>query len=101
MSAVLRPLAECLTDVVIDGAANTRAGPPFETHGAIEPAIKVASRFAVLDERVDREASESARLADVAVLPRLAFIGENLSIMRDALRVRGAGCAVNVDQPRV
>jgi hypothetical protein len=102
MSAILRPLAEVLTELPAGGEGDSdRAGAPFETYGAIAPAPSSAARWAVIDERLERAAAEAARLAADAQLPRMRFIAENLALMHAGIRRVSTGAGVGVARPRV
>jgi hypothetical protein len=97
MSAILRPVAEILTDFPVgDGCA----GAPFETYAPIAPAFSTAARWAVLDERLDRARAEAERLAGSGIA-RLPFIAENIGLMHAAIGKIAAGEEVGVARPRV
>lgn len=88
MSAVLRPLAEQLTQMPLDDPGSPmRAGPAFEmfTDIALSPAL--ANRLVILDERFATAADECDVLAAAAAgeadpLFRLRTIAESLRLLR-------------------
>jgi Ferritin-like len=94
MSAVVRPLAEKLTEIPLD-KDGARAGAPFETYSLVELGISATARFSVLDERVTREAEECKRLAGALDDKRLRFLSENLRFLQRQLRT----AAVRGDRP--
>jgi hypothetical protein len=97
MSAILRPVAEVLTGMPVDGGC---AGAPFEAYAPIAPASTTAARWAVLDERLDRARREAERLAATGI-GRLPFIAENIGLMQEAIGLIAAGQEVGVARPRV
>lgn len=102
MSAILRPIAEILTELPAGAtAARGCAGAPFEIYGPLELASTATARWAVLDERLERAAGEAARLARDRGVRRLRFIAENVALMRDAIERTAAGEEVGLARPRV
>jgi hypothetical protein len=97
MSAILRPVAEVLAGIPVEGGRC--AGAPFETYAPSAIASTPAARWAVLDERLDRAAAEAQRLGEGGI-ERMVFIGENVGLVRDAIGQIAAGGGVGVARPR-
>jgi hypothetical protein len=94
MSAIVRPLAETLTETPLDGASDARAGAPYETYFPVELGTSADARFAVLAERVAREAEECARLAgELRSAARLSFLADNLGLLGARLAEAAKGGA--------
>ena len=91
MSAIVRPLAETLTETPLSDGSDARAGAPYETYTLVELGTTAAARFAVLDERVVREAEECARLAAELDHARLRFLARNLSLLHGGLAAAAKG----------
>lgn len=101
MSAILRPLAEILVELPAGGAGATgRAGAPFEILAPLELPFSTPARFAILDERLERAAEHATGLAAGAGVPRMRFISENVTLMRDAVAAIAGGREVGVARPR-
>jgi hypothetical protein len=86
MSAILRPLAEVLTQLPIDGSGGLMAGPGFETYGLVELPSSEPARWAVLDDRLDRAAAECRRLSREPDLQRLVFLADNTNLLLSSVR---------------
>jgi hypothetical protein len=81
MSGVVRPLAEVLTCLPVDGEGSGRtAGPPFELYSDVRLATQVDNRWPILLERLGGIAARSAELSEHA--PRLGFLAQNLDWIR-------------------
>jgi Ferritin-like len=93
MSAIVRPLAEALTETPLDPADGARAGAPYETYAPVELGTNARARFAVLAERVTREAEECDRLAGALAKARLRFLAENLRLLGARLTEAAKGGA--------
>jgi hypothetical protein len=90
MSAAVRPLAEVVTELPLDDAADPRrAGPSFEIYGAVELSPFDEARWQILLERFDVVTRGCRDLA--GDIPRLRGIGETMAIMRRSLAVAADG----------
>lgn len=90
MSAILRPLAEVLTELPVDGDGR-RAGAGFETYTLLELPTSLAARWAVLDERLDRAAVECRTLAREPGLGRLEHLAGNVELLVASVRELAGG----------
>ena len=83
MSAIVRPLAEVLTQLPLrDDGTPLRAGPGFEFYGpAFDVSTQIECRWTMLHERMRLEAEGCRELAKQAGSPpRLEYIAENLAL---------------------
>jgi hypothetical protein len=81
MSAVVRPLAEVLTEMpATEDSDGKNAGPGFEIYSGLRLAPDMANRWTVLQERLNQEAEDASSLSryadDFLVLGRLRRIQE-------------------------
>lgn len=90
MSAILRPLAEVLTELPIDDDGR-RAGPGFETATLLELPTSLAARWAVLDERLQRAARACRSLSTEPGLERLEYLAVNVDLLLATVRELAAG----------
>jgi hypothetical protein len=83
MSAVIRPIAEVLTELPAGDGIEGTAGPGFELYGELQVPSHRPSRWIVLQERARVAAAECRRLARGATGPRqrLGFIATNLDLL--------------------
>jgi hypothetical protein len=87
MSAVVRPLAEVLTEMpATDDPGGGNAGPGFEIYSGIRLAPDRANRWTVLQERLNQEAEDASALSRHAVdFPVLARLRRTQEAMRGTL----------------
>jgi hypothetical protein len=87
MSAIIRPLAEVLTELPARQDGEERAGPGFELYTELRVPSQLESRFILLRERLELAAAECRRLAELGPQPlrRLAFIARNLELLTQNL----------------
>lgn len=81
MSAIIRPLAEVLTQMPLRAVDDgSRAGPGFEFYGAaFDVSTQIECRWTMLRERMRLEAEGCEALAgQPGIPPRIGFIGQNL-----------------------
>jgi hypothetical protein len=84
MSTAIRPIAEVLTELpALDPADDHRAGPPFELYDAVEVSPFLSARWTILLERLASTAAAALQLG--SQVPRLAAIGETMSLLRTNL----------------
>jgi hypothetical protein len=83
MSAVVRPLAEVLTEMPATDDPGGNAGPGFEIYSGMRLALDKANRWTILRERLRQEAQDAAALSRHAdAFPVLA----RLQRVREAMR---------------
>ena len=87
MSAVVRPVAEVLTEMpATDDPGGGNAGPGFEIYSGIRLAPDRANRWTVLQERLSQEAEDASALSRHAVdFPVLARLRRTQEAMRGTL----------------
>lgn len=90
MSAILRPLAEVLTELPVDDD-DRRAGPGFETFTLLELPTSLPARWAVLDDRLERAARVCRALSTEPGLERLAYLAGNVDLLQATVRELAAG----------
>lgn len=79
MSAVIRPVAEVLTELPVGGeggVGGATAGPAFELYSDVRIATQVENRWTIVAERLRDASGEALALAERS--PRLRLIGESL-----------------------
>jgi hypothetical protein len=82
MSAIIRPLAEILTEVQIEDNNDLMAGAPFEFYTDLQIGNKLENNLIIIKERLTEEANECfSLLKNNNQLNRLKFIGDNLSFL--------------------
>jgi len=78
MSAVIRPLAEILTQLPFsnDPTDLRRAGPSFEIYDQLRLSPNKGNRWIILTERFYSDVEEAKKL--LAIHPRIAFVAQNI-----------------------
>jgi hypothetical protein len=81
MTMCLRPLAEILTEMpATENETQGSAGPTFELYGPFQLSTEQPNRWTILTEQLANVAEDAKSLSQVN--PRLAFIGENVELIR-------------------
>jgi rubrerythrin len=88
MSAIVRPIAEILTELPVEeDAGGPFAGPGFEIYGELRVPSNPEARWILIAERVEVETEEARGLSGGKAEPlkRMAFVARNLELLGQSL----------------